>query len=100
MAISIYDTFKVWDAKAVVAGDVSEEIYVDIAEVLGVYFKMTVSIDIILEGYIKDQWLEVYRWTSPGTAWVHDSFALPMASKVRLKATGATTITAYFDVKR
>jgi len=100
MAISVYDKFKVWDNASVVNGDTSTEVYCHIAEDLGVYFKMTASVDIALEALVGDDWIEVYRWTNPGTDWVGDIFVPPMSSKVRLKALGTTTITAYLNVKR
>ncbi|MCD6114967.1 hypothetical protein J7J74_01610 [bacterium] len=100
MSISTYDHFKVWDNASVASGDHSDYIYVHIAEILGVYFKLSASVDIALEAYIKDQWIEVYRWENPGTDWVFDAFVCPLATSVRLKALGSATVTAYFTVKR
>jgi hypothetical protein len=100
MAINVEGTFKLWDNKSVAPNETSPEIFIDIAEILGVYFKVNPSVDIALEAYVKDQWIEVYRWTNPGTDWVFDAFPIPMAQKVRLKALDEATITAYLEVKR
>lgn len=98
--MEVYGKTTLWDEAEVAANDLSGWVYVDLGDTLGVYLKVSPAVDIDLQAYIAGKTITVYEWRGLGTDWVFDMFPIPMASAVRLKVLGETTITAILNVKR
>lgn len=98
--MEVYGQTILWDEEEVAANALSDWVYVDKGDTLGVYIKLSAAVDIDLQADIAGKTITVYEWRGLGTDWVFDMFPIPMAAKVRLKVLGATTITALLNVKR